>query len=165
MSDSPKLLPNPIKFTLSYPDTSILPTNATAFISFGDGKRHIWKVPESQDEWSGEYEVEHVYEKSGTANVDVEIANVVSKIKKKFQVDVSKKIVGIRVGSKYNVSNRQLSVVTLPDRQLVPINTKANFTITIANGDVEYYLVNMNDELYKNTTDPNLSLDFDEVFE
>lgn len=55
-------------------------------INFGDTKRHIWKVPEDVEDWTGEYEVSHVYEKSGIFNVDVEILNVVSKLPRRFQV-------------------------------------------------------------------------------
>lgn len=85
-NNSPKLLPEPVKFTLSYPEEQILPTNATMIINFGDTKRHIWKVPEDAEDWTGEYEVSHVYEKSGVFNVDVEILNVVSKLPRRFQV-------------------------------------------------------------------------------
>lgn len=85
-SDSPKLLPEPVKFTVSYPEELQLPTNASLFINFGDGKRHIWRIPEDSEEWTGEYETTHVYQKSGLFNVDVEISNTVSRIKKRFQV-------------------------------------------------------------------------------
>lgn len=85
-NNSPKLLPEPVKFTLTYPEENILPTNATVIIQFGDKKRHIWRVPEDAEDWNGEFSVEHVYDRTGLYNVDVEISNVVSKMQKRFQV-------------------------------------------------------------------------------
>ena len=87
-NDSPKLLPEAVKFVLSYPEDQILPTNATVIINFGDGRQHIWKIPEAQEDWTGEYEISHVYEKSGLFNVDIEISNVVSKLQRRFQVSL-----------------------------------------------------------------------------
>lgn len=161
-SDSPKLLPSPVKFSLSYPEDKILPTNATAFISFGDGRRHLWKVPEAVEDWTGEMEVLHVYEKSGLFNVEVEISNVVSKLQKRFQVDVSRRITGLDVRSKHYLDNQKITALEAAGSEVLPLGAMVNYNLTLLEGDVEYYLVKMNDELYKNTTKQALNVTFND---
>jgi PKD repeat protein len=85
-SDSPKLLPGDVKFIFSYPTDKILPTNATVILTFGDGKREIWHVPEG--DWSGEHIISHEYEKPGKYNVQLNMSNVVSRVIRRFQVKI-----------------------------------------------------------------------------
>lgn len=165
-NNSPKLLPEAVRFGLSYPEEFILPSNATLLLNFGDNKRHIWKIPEYHEDWSGEYEISHVYEKSGVYNVIVEISNVVSKIQKQFQVDVLRRIVGLEVKATRAIVNSSQPDTINQDTSstdLLPVGSTINLMINQEIGDVEYYLVHMNDELYKNTTQNGFNVTFIEV--
>lgn len=73
-----------MKFFVSYPPDKVLPTNATAIINYGDGKKEIWTIPESN--FSGEYVFEHEYAKSGKYNVHLNISNIVTTVIRRIQV-------------------------------------------------------------------------------
>ena len=162
-SNSPRLLPDPLKFVVSYPEESILPTNATLVISFGDGKRFSWRIPENSEDWNGEYEILHVYDKSGIYKVDVEISNTVSKLKKRFQVDVMRKITGLSVNAQSYDTPNSLIPSNLESAKYVPSGSKINYTMSIEGGDVEYFLVMMDNKLYRNITRKTFNATFPEV--
>ena len=84
-SNSPQLLPGDVNFTFVYPIDKILPTNVSTIINFGDGKREVWSVPET--DWTGMHVIQHEYEKSGKYNVRVNMSNIVSKLIRRFQVN------------------------------------------------------------------------------
>lgn len=86
VSNSPQLLPGEVNFTFLYPTDKILPTNATTIIHFGDGKKLVWDVPEN--EWDGQYVIQHEYEKPGKYNVRVNMSNIVSNLIRRFQVTI-----------------------------------------------------------------------------
>ena len=84
VSNSPQLLPGYVDINFTYPIDKILPTNASTIIDFGDGKREVWPVPDT--EWEGLHVVRHEYEKPGKYNVKVNMSNIVSKQIRRFQV-------------------------------------------------------------------------------
>lgn len=86
-SNSPQLIPGSVKFVVSYPREKILPTNATAILSYGDGQKSTWLISES--EWTGEQIFQHEYTKSGKYNVFLNISNVITSIPRRMQVSLS----------------------------------------------------------------------------
>lgn len=60
-------------------------------------------------------------------------------------------------------NNTQLASIDIKSADILPVGATLNFTIDVINGDVEYYLVRLNDQLYKNTTRNTFNLTFPEA--
>ena len=61
------------------------------------------------------------------------------------------------------MAQSQSSVGIKPTGDYIALNTTMNFNISVDSGDVEYYLVRMNDDIYKNTTESQLNVTFMQV--
>ena len=75
-----------------------------------------------------------------------------------------RRIDGLKVSASPFMSNsKQAEVYNFKSAELLPVGAALNFSIAISSGDVEYYLVRMNDQVYLNTTTDKLNVTFTEV--
>ncbi|CAG2103799.1 unnamed protein product, partial [Medioppia subpectinata] len=151
VSNSPQLLPGFVDFNFTYPMDKIMPTNASTIIDFGDGKREVWDVPDT--DWTGLHVIQHEYEKAGKYNVKVNMSNIVSKQIRRFQVDVLRRITGLKVTAKYHNPDRGFIPGIGPNTDYFPIDRQINFTFATQTGDIEHYVIDLNGHPLQNSTD------------
>ncbi|RWS14806.1 polycystic kidney disease protein 1-like protein 2-like protein [Dinothrombium tinctorium] len=153
-SSSPQLLPGLVTFVLSYPFSDLpLPTNATAYILFGDGSTYRWQIPEK--EFPGrKHSFEHEYRHSGKYRVTATLSNIVSSVSLKTEVYLQRKIDGFRVNFGMRDKRRKELISGYgPNADRYPVNKKITFNFDVETGDVHKYIIYLNGQLLKETTD------------
>ncbi|RWS31890.1 polycystic kidney disease protein 1-like protein 2-like protein [Leptotrombidium deliense] len=155
-SNSPQLLPGIVTFSIAYPFTDLeLPTNATAYVLFGDGSTMYWQIPEKH--FPGRKHVfKHEYKHSGRYRVTATLKNIVSSVNLKTEVYLQHKIEGFRVN--YGMLQGKSKIIEGfgPNRDRYPINRKIAFYFDVETGDVHKYIAVLNGQAYKETTDKRL---------
>lgn len=152
-----------LNFT-TFDKDNLLPTNATAKFSFGDNQTLNLTIPNSIKHFEpGFIKIEHEYQKPGNYVVTVLISNFVSSTTLEKSVHVLQKIIDFRVESKFEpIKGRQVKSVDL-DLIKVATNSQVNFTFTLADGDVEKYIMYVDGKVFKESKENTFSFSSEKV--
>ena len=63
-----------------------------------------------------------------------------------------------------NRNSSELALFDLKTKDILQVGATLNFTLDMKSGDVEYYLVRLNDEILKNSTSRWFNVTFPEVY-
>ena len=153
-----------VQFTLSYPiDEEPLPTNATLEIFYGDGTTSKHEIPSDGKnkvkkgsgnqltfDASGSLVFNHEFARSGKYKVMFTLSNLVSSLTLKKQAFVLRRIAGLSVDDR--IKGREKTAGYGPEANRYPTGQVVNFRLNVTEGDVDKYLVELNGELFKETT-------------
>lgn len=162
-----------VQFTLSYPvDEEPLPTNATLEIFYGDGTTSKHEIPSDGGkkgkkgsqltfDASGSLVFNHEFARSGKYKVMFTLSNLVSSLTLKKQAFVLRRIAGLSVEDR--IKGRGEVAGYGPQMNRYPTGKVVNFRFNVTEGDVDKYLVELNGELFKETTLDTMAFSTKEV--
>lgn len=151
-----------------------MPTNATLEIFYGDGTTSKHEIPSDSKKKtkkgsgnqltfdpSGNLVFNHEFGRSGKYKVMFTLSNLVSSLTLKKQVFVLRRIAGLSVEDR--IKGREQVAGYGPEANRYPTGKVLNFRFNVTDGDVDKYLVELNGELFKETTLDSMAFSTKEV--
>lgn len=153
-----------VDFKLKYPkDDFPLPTNATLEIMYGDGTAPEKRTVTPDNMQNGHLLFSHAYAKPGKYKSMFTLTNVVSALTLKTESYLLRRINGLTVDVMLKGRDGNALDGYGRNKARFPTNRVIQFKASVAEGDVEKYIVELNGEQYKTTTNPTLKFSTTEV--